>query len=115
MARTKDDDRGSRDDRSNRAPTRPARGESRRSRLPRATRLLTASTLILLLLPVATPAHAYLDPGTGSMILQVILGGVAGMVVAGKLYWKRVRESFGRRSIEAPGDADERGHDATSD
>ena len=26
----------------------------------------------------ATPAHAYLDPGTGSMILQVLLGGVAG-------------------------------------
>jgi hypothetical protein len=37
----------------------------------------------------ATSAHAYLDPGTGSMILQVLLGGIAGMVVAIKLYWHK--------------------------
>jgi hypothetical protein len=34
-------------------------------------------------------AHAYLDPGTGSIILQVLLGGIAGMVVAIKLYWHK--------------------------
>lgn len=34
------------------------------------------------------PAHAYLDAGTGSMILQAILGGVAGLIVLGKMYWK---------------------------
>ena len=28
-------------------------------------------------------AHAYLDPGTGSIILQVLLGGVAGLALAG--------------------------------
>ena len=27
---------------------------------------------------------AYLDPGTGSMILQVLLGGVAGVALAGR-------------------------------
>ena len=37
----------------------------------------------------ATNAHAYLDAGTGSMILQVLLGGVAGAMIAGKLYWHR--------------------------
>jgi hypothetical protein len=38
------------------------------------------------------PAWAYLDPGTGSMILQLLLGGITGAVVVGKLYWQRLRE-----------------------
>ena len=40
-------------------------------------------------------AQAYLDPGTGSMILQVLLGGVAGIALAGKLYWQRLRSMLG--------------------
>ena len=36
-----------------------------------------------------TSASAYLDAGTGSIILQVLLGGVAGLAIAGKLYWHR--------------------------
>jgi hypothetical protein len=38
------------------------------------------------------PAWAYLDPGTGSMMLQLLLGGIAGAMVVGKLYWHRFRE-----------------------
>jgi hypothetical protein len=49
----------------------------------------------------AAPAHAYLDPGTGSMILQLILGGVAGAMVIGKLYWQRVKAVFGFSSSES--------------
>ncbi len=45
-------------------------------------------------LRVDTPAHAYLDPGTGSMLLQLLLGGVAGALVVGKLYWHRVKAFF---------------------
>lgn len=41
------------------------------------------------------PAHAYLDPGTGSMILQLLLGGVAGALVICKLYWDRLKGLFG--------------------
>jgi hypothetical protein len=37
------------------------------------------------------PAWAYLDPGTGSMMLQLVLGGVAGAMVVGRLYWHRFR------------------------
>jgi hypothetical protein len=43
-----------------------------------------------------TPAQAYLDPGTGSMILQLILGGVAGALIVLKLYWHRFLSFFGR-------------------
>ena len=44
-----------------------------------------------------SPAHAYLDPGTGSMILQILLGGVAGLVLAIKLYWHKFLSLCGVR------------------
>ena len=40
-------------------------------------------------------AHAYLDPGTGSIILQVLLGGVAGLALACKLYWQKLLTMLG--------------------
>jgi hypothetical protein len=33
---------------------------------------------------------AYLDAGTGSMILQLILGGAAALAVTAKLWWNRL-------------------------
>jgi hypothetical protein len=32
----------------------------------------------------------YLDPGSGSMILQALAGGAAAVAVVGKLYWRRL-------------------------
>ena len=32
----------------------------------------------------------YLDPGTGSMLLQLLVGGIAAIGVAAKFYWRRV-------------------------
>jgi hypothetical protein len=43
------------------------------------------------------PAYAYLDPGTGGMMLQLLLGGVAGIGVLGRLYWSRFRARVGLR------------------
>ena len=40
---------------------------------------------------------AYLDPGSGSMILQAIVGGVAAVAVAGKFYWRRFLGFIGIR------------------
>jgi hypothetical protein len=37
---------------------------------------------------------AYIDPSSGSMILQVLLGGVAGMIVALKMFGRRVLSVF---------------------
>jgi hypothetical protein len=34
---------------------------------------------------------AYIDAGSGSLILQVLTGGVAAVAVALKLYWRRLR------------------------
>ncbi len=47
------------------------------------------------LLTMSINAEAYLDPGTGSMMLQVILGGIAAIGVAIKLYWHKLRVLFG--------------------
>jgi hypothetical protein len=57
---------------------------------------------ILMLISI-NPAFAYLDPGTGSMLLQVILGGVAAVGVAIKLYWHKIRVAVGLgRKTEKP-------------
>jgi hypothetical protein len=33
---------------------------------------------------------AYLDPGSGSMILQILAGGLAAVAVTARLYWGRL-------------------------
>jgi hypothetical protein len=33
---------------------------------------------------------AYLDPGSGSMLLQMLLGGIAGVAVSIKMFGKRI-------------------------
>lgn len=38
---------------------------------------------------------AYIDPGTGSIILQAIVGAVAGIAIAAKFYWYRILKIFG--------------------
>ncbi len=39
-------------------------------------------------------AHAYIDPGTGSYILQLMIGGFLGAAFALKVYWKNVKAYF---------------------
>jgi hypothetical protein len=43
---------------------------------------------------------AYLDPGSGSMLVQLLLGGVAGAAVIVKLGWQRFRDMFRSSSIK---------------
>lgn len=46
------------------------------------------------------PAHAYLDPGTGSIVLQALLGGIAVAGATASMYWQKVRSLFSRRDQE---------------
>ncbi len=43
---------------------------------------------------------AYLDPGTGSMLVQLVVGGAAAVAVAAKLYWRRITSVFRRQPTE---------------
>jgi len=54
------------------------------------------AAVFLLALDPGQPAHAYLDPGTGSILIQMLLGGVAGGIVIAKLYWHRLTSFFKR-------------------
>lgn len=56
---------------------------------------LSVTVLLLVLQPSA--AWAYLDPGSGSMLLQVLLGGIAGAVVLVRIYWRRLLTALGLR------------------
>jgi hypothetical protein len=47
---------------------------------------------------------AYIDPGAGSLILQALAGGIAGLMVAGKLYWSRVKRALRRDRRQSPAD-----------
>lgn len=44
----------------------------------------------------ASPAYAYLDPATATIILQVIIGAIAGGIVYVKLYWDKVKKIFNK-------------------
>lgn len=68
---------------------------SRHAILKRPTRLAVLVLLVLPWLTAPKAAYAYLDPGTGSILLQIIIGGVAGVGVVAKLYWHRLRGLFG--------------------
>lgn len=49
-----------------------------------------------LLISLSSPAYAYLDPATGSIIVQTVIGAVAGFVMYSKLFASRVRNFFAR-------------------
>lgn len=55
-----------------------------------------ALSVLVLLVAFERPAGAYLDPGTGSMLLQVLLGGFAAVGVLARLYWHRLTAVFVR-------------------
>ena len=66
---------------------------------------LIAITTSLVLGTWALPAHAYLDPGTGSMLIQGIIGAIAAVGVTLKLYWHKIKLLFsGRSAIDETSD-----------
>ncbi len=46
----------------------------------------------------ATPVQAYLDPGTGSIILQATIGAIAGALVAVRVFWHRIKSFLKRKN-----------------
>ncbi len=49
---------------------------------------------LLLLLPRET--YAYIDPGTGSYILQIVLAAFLGALFALKIFWSNVKSFFAK-------------------
>ena len=61
-----------------------------------AVRVVVA-TLLMGFSPSAAQAQ-YLDPGAGSIILQVVIAAVVGVAATVRLYWARISVFFSRRS-----------------
>jgi hypothetical protein len=60
-----------------------------------------------LLIAGAMPAHAYLDPGTGSIIAQAVIGAVVAAGVFARVWWARLRSLLGLAKPETSADVDE--------
>lgn len=52
--------------------------------------------LALLLLALPSVARAYLDPDTGSYVVQLLIGGLLGGLFALGVFWRRVVAFFKR-------------------
>jgi len=51
----------------------------------------------------AGEAHAgYLDPATGSLIIQMLVGAVLGAALTVKMWWYRLKEIFSRMLGNSP-------------
>ena len=75
---------------------------------------LTASVIALLIIEI-DPAYAYLDPGTGSMLLQGLIAGVAAGLMVIKLYWYKIKTFLFRRGYKAESQSDSLVHDGSKE
>ena len=62
----------------------------KRSMLPK-TLIMPA----LLYLPFHQVLHTYIDPGTGSIVLQALIGAFAAVLVAIGMFWKQIKAFVG--------------------
>tara|TARA_Y100000996_G_C22398789_1_gene592269 strand:- start:397 stop:600 length:204 start_codon:yes stop_codon:yes gene_type:complete len=45
----------------------------------------------------STRAYAYIDPGTGSIIIQAIIGAIAATSLTVKIYWQKIKAFFKKK------------------
>lgn len=72
----------------------------------RVSRSSVWMVLLLVALPNLFPgkAYAYLDPGTGSYVLQLLIAAVLGAAFAVKLFWLRIKNFVANLISKKPKD-----------
>ena len=50
--------------------------------------------IIALLIITVAPAHAYIDAGSGSYVLQMAMAGILALAFTIKLAWQKIRTSI---------------------
>lgn len=78
--------------------------------VPKLSNLVCA--LIVIFVPAS--AYAYIDPGTGSILIQGLIAAIAAIGVTLKLYWHRFKALF-RRGSSSKEDVAEPQSDRKSD
>ena len=53
-----------------------------------------ASILLLFTGATISDAYAYIDPGSGSIIIQAIIGALVGVGITLKVYWYKFKEKI---------------------
>jgi hypothetical protein len=67
------------------------------------------AAVVAVLALAAAPAQAYLDPGTGSYVFQMVAAALVSVGFLARAYWHRLRGLFTRRGPSPPpGPPDER-------
>lgn len=49
---------------------------------------------LIVMMGISTNAYAYLDPGTGSMLLQSLIGAIAAAGMMLSIFWQRIKLAF---------------------
>ncbi len=70
--------------------------------MPLSGRLISLTVVAGLL---ASPAYAYLDPGTGSILVQAVLAALAVASAGVVAFWARIRQLFAKKPPDRPDDA----------
>ena len=63
----------------------------------RAGGLFVVLLVALLLSAMSRDADAYMDPGTGAYIFQMLIAGLVGASFALKIFWKQIKAFFSGR------------------
>ncbi len=50
--------------------------------------------------PILFAPSRYFDPGTGSLVIQLVLGVLLAVGLAVRIYWRKIRALFGAKSVE---------------
>jgi hypothetical protein len=46
-------------------------------------------------------AYAYLDPGTGSVVIQAMIGALVGVGITLKVYWEKIKYKISSKRIKS--------------
>lgn len=68
-------------------------------------RALGFFTLASMIFPAT--ALAYLDPGTGSYFMQIVIGGLLGALFSVKMFWRNLRGFFSKKESPTEKKADD--------
>lgn len=60
------------------------------------SRLIISLTVFFVAMFFTNRAHAYIDPGTGSMVVQAVIAAIAIASVSIGIFWRRLRSFFSR-------------------
>lgn len=64
--------------------------------------MITRALLFLYAISFAANAAAYIDPGSGSVLIQGLIAAIAAIGVTAKLYWHRLLAFFGKKESSEP-------------